>query len=96
MICSLHLERQSAINMRHISMMKFIRTEVLGSEFHKGKRFIQEVLKVVQAGLAENATPEDRETMALLLSDDLEVSGGMMDSIMQVIEEESVQEVLDL
>jgi hypothetical protein len=34
--------------------------------------------------------------MALLLSDDLEVSGGMMDSIMQVIEEESVQEVLDL
>ena len=61
----------------------------MGSEFHKGKRFIQ-------AGLAENATPEDRETMALLLSDDLEVSGGMMDSIMQVIEEESVQEVLDL
>ena len=56
----------------------------MGSEFHKGKRFIQEVLKVVQAGLAENATPEDRETMALLLSDDLEVSGGMMDSIMQV------------
>ena len=68
----------------------------MGSEFHKGKRFIQEVLKVVQAGLAENATPEDRETMALLLSGDLEVSGGMMDSIMQVIEEESVQEVLDL
>lgn len=68
----------------------------MGSEFQKGKRFIQEVLKVVQAGLAENATPEDRETMALLLSDDLEVSGGMMDSIMQVIEEESVQEVLDL
>ena len=68
----------------------------MGSEFHKGKRLIQEVLKVVQAGLAENATPEDRETMALLLSDDLEVSGGMMDSIMQVIEEESVQEVLDL
>lgn len=68
----------------------------MGSEFHKGKRFIQEFLKVVQAGLAENATPEDRETMALLLSDDLEVSGGMMDSIMQVIEEESVQEVLDL
>lgn len=27
----------------------------MGSEFHKGKRFIQEVLKVVQAGLAENA-----------------------------------------
>ena len=68
----------------------------MGSEFHKGKRSIQEVLKVVQAGHAENATPEDRETMALLLSDDLEVSGGMMDSIMQVIEEESVQEVLDL
>ena len=68
----------------------------MGSEFHKGKRFIQEVLKVVQSGLAENATPEDRETMALLFSDDLEVSGGMMDSIMQVIEEESVQEVLDL
>jgi len=64
----------------------------MGSGLHKGKRFIQEVLKIVQAGLAENAPPEDRETMDLLLSDDLEVSGGMMDSIMQVIEEESAQE----
>lgn len=45
----------------------------------KANDLFRRFLKVVQAGLAENATPEDRETMALLLSDDLEVSGGMMD-----------------
>ena len=59
----------------------------MGSEFHKGKRFIQEVLKVVQAGLAENATPEDRETMAPVSYTHLDVYKRQLQYMVQTVVE---------
>ena len=46
------------------------------------KRMLRTVSEIMRAGLKENATPEEREKMHRLVSDDLKVSGAMIESIL--------------
>ena len=47
------------------------------------KRRLRTVSEIMRAGLAEDATPEEKEKMHRLVSDDLKVSGAMIESILE-------------
>lgn len=49
--------------------------------------FLHEVLEILRAGNAEDATDEEREKRDRLLSSDSKVSGEMIDSIIKSVEE---------
>lgn len=53
------------------------------------KRMLRTVCEIMRTGLDENATPEEREKMHCLVSNDLKVSGAMLESILASGHEES-------
>lgn len=51
------------------------------------KRMLRTVSEIMRAGLAEDATPEEKEKMHRLVSNDLEVSRAMIESILEAGQE---------
>lgn len=53
------------------------------------KRMLRTVSEIMRAGLAEDAPPEEKEKMHSLVSDDLNVSGAMIESILESVHKDA-------